>query len=80
MAPFTKDKIMIRNSFKSLRTLKRTINTQLKNKKITELSMGMSNDYEIAVEEGSTMIRLGTSLFEKDGPIRQVLFNIFKRV
>jgi pyridoxal phosphate enzyme (YggS family) len=63
MAPFTKDKIMIRNSFKSLRTLKRTINTQLKNKKITELSMGMSNDYEIAVEEGSTMIRLGTSLF-----------------
>ena len=28
-----------------------------------ELSMGMSNDYEVAVEEGSTMIRLGTALF-----------------
>jgi len=29
----------------------------------TELSMGMSNDYEIAVEEGATMVRLGTILF-----------------
>ena len=29
----------------------------------TELSMGMSNDYEIAVEEGATMVRLGTVLF-----------------
>jgi uncharacterized pyridoxal phosphate-containing UPF0001 family protein len=29
----------------------------------TELSMGMSNDYEIAVEEGATMVRLGTTLF-----------------
>ena len=28
-----------------------------------ELSMGMSNDYEIAVEEGATMVRLGTTLF-----------------
>jgi hypothetical protein len=28
-----------------------------------ELSMGMSNDYEVAVEEGSTMVRLGTALF-----------------
>jgi len=32
---------------------------------MTELSMGMSGDYEIAVEEGSTMIRLGTKLFGK---------------
>jgi PLP dependent protein len=29
----------------------------------TELSMGMSSDYEIAVEEGATMVRLGTTLF-----------------
>jgi len=29
----------------------------------TELSMGMSNDYEIAVEEGATIVRLGTVLF-----------------
>jgi len=30
---------------------------------VTELSMGMSNDYEVAVEEGATMVRLGTILF-----------------
>ncbi|SVC40950.1 uncharacterized protein METZ01_LOCUS293804, partial [marine metagenome] len=39
----------------------------LKNKTLTELSMGMSNDFEIAVEEGSTMVRLGTSLFGPRG-------------
>ena len=32
-----------------------------------ELSMGMSNDYKIAIEEGSTMIRLGTLLFGQRG-------------
>ena len=32
-----------------------------------ELSMGMSNDYEIAVEEGATMVRLGTTLFGARG-------------
>ncbi len=31
---------------------------------LTELSMGMSNDYEVAVEEGSTLVRIGTALFE----------------
>jgi hypothetical protein len=35
-----------------------------------ELSMGMSGDYEIAVEEGSTMIRLGTALFGKRIPYK----------
>jgi hypothetical protein len=34
-----------------------------------ELSMGMSGDYEIAVEEGSTMIRLGTALFGRRTPL-----------
>jgi hypothetical protein len=35
-----------------------------------ELSMGMSGDYEIAVEEGSTMIRLGTALFGRRTPYK----------
>jgi hypothetical protein len=35
-----------------------------------ELSMGMSGDYEIAVEEGSTMIRLGTVLFGERSPYK----------
>ena len=43
-------------------SLKDQINADY-NKGLTELSMGMSNDYELAVEEGSTMVRLGTALF-----------------
>ena len=30
---------------------------------LTELSMGMSNDFEVAIEEGSTMVRIGTTIF-----------------
>lgn len=67
MAPFTNNKKIIRESFKKLRVLKEEINAQLKNERISELSMGMSNDYKIAIEEGSTMIRLGTSLFGARG-------------
>ena len=67
MAPFTNNKKVIRESFKKLRELKEEINAQLKNERISELSMGMSNDYKIAIEEGSTMIRLGTSLFGARG-------------
>jgi PLP dependent protein len=35
---------------------------------IAELSMGMSNDYEVAVEEGATMVRIGTALFGERTP------------
>jgi hypothetical protein len=31
---------------------------------VKELSMGMSNDYKVAVEEGSTLVRIGTAIFE----------------
>ena len=48
-----------------LRELQDRIKHFLKTDQVTELSMGMSGDYEIAVEEGSTMIRLGTKLFGK---------------
>ena len=59
VGPLTKDKERIRNSFIQLRELKDTMNQP----GLNELSMGMSGDYEIAVEEGSTMVRLGTALF-----------------
>jgi len=39
------------------------INSRMNNKKLKELSMGMSGDYTIGVEEGSTMVRLGTLLY-----------------
>ena len=65
LAPLTTDKGRLRNSFFQLRELQDRIKRFLKTEQMTELSMGMSGDYEIAVEEGSTMIRLGTKLFGK---------------
>ena len=63
IAPFTTDKGRPRNSFVQLRVLFYRIKHSLKTDQMTELSMGMDGDYEIAVEENSTMIRLGTKLF-----------------
>jgi pyridoxal phosphate enzyme (YggS family) len=62
MAPFTDDETVLRGTFRALREL----NDKLRQEDGyagEELSMGMTNDFEIAVEEGSTMIRLGTALF-----------------
>jgi len=67
IGPNTNDKQKIRESFIEFRAIKEKINDELKHETLTELSMGMSDDFEIAVEEGSTMVRLGTSLF---GPRR----------
>ncbi len=68
MGPNTKNTNQIRGSFRILKELKNSIN-QNRTNKILELSMGMSGDYEIAVEEGATMIRLGTILFGKRGAL-----------
>ena len=38
---------------------------------LSELSMGMSSDYEVAVEEGATVVRIGRMLIEEDGPVRR---------
>ncbi len=65
MAPFTSDKNVIRKCFSELREMKEKLNNQWNN--ISELSMGMTNDYKIAIEEGSTMLRIGTAIFgERD--------------
>jgi len=61
MAPYTDDVGIIRECFKELRLLRD--NAQDKGYDLTELSMGMTNDFEIAIEEGATMIRIGTALF-----------------
>ncbi len=65
IGPLTSDKKRIRNAFVSLRELHNLLKSQITKRRIkfTELSMGMSNDFEIAVEEGATMVRLGTILF-----------------
>lgn len=63
MAPFTDNEEVIRGCFRLLRTLRDQIQSQnLPYAPCTELSMGMSNDYEIAIEEGATFLRIGSSL------------------
>lgn len=61
MATFTEDKNQIRNEFKTLKSNFDFLKNNFEN--ITILSMGMSGDYQIAIEEGSTMVRIGSSIF-----------------
>lgn len=64
IAPLSQDEDYLRNLFKNIKTLKDKIELDYK-VKMNELSMGMSNDYRIAAEEGSTIIRLGRILLNK---------------
>jgi pyridoxal phosphate enzyme (YggS family) len=61
MAEFTDDPVVQRRTFKLLRTLRDEAETR--GHRLPELSMGMSGDYLVAIEEGATMVRLGTLLF-----------------
>ncbi|MBM3706913.1 MAG: YggS family pyridoxal phosphate-dependent enzyme [Actinobacteria bacterium] len=63
MAPFTGDVFAIRNVFRSLNELLKYANRNFKGINLKELSMGMSNDFKIALEEGATMLRIGSLIF-----------------
>lgn len=65
MAPYTKDIAEVRGSFRRLTAAAATIRERfgLREKDFGTLSMGMSGDFEIAVEEGSTLLRIGTAIF-----------------
>lgn len=64
MAPFTHDEVLLRSIFRSMYNLKESIlKKNYKDLTMDYLSMGMTNDYEIAIEEGSNMIRVGTGIF-----------------
>jgi PLP dependent protein len=66
MAPFTQDTQLIRASFRQVVKTQKELERRFPPKENWEcLSMGMSNDFEIAVEEGSTMIRIGSLLFKE---------------
>ncbi len=65
MAPFTDNEAVVRSTFKGLRELRDILSQKFGDTFFQTLSMGMSNDYKIAVEEGSTMVRIGTALFKK---------------
>ena len=64
MASLTEDKNLIRRDFQSIaNTFKILKNNTFNTPSFKEISMGMSHDYEIAIEEGSTIVRIGTSIF-----------------
>ena len=64
LGPNTNNVTEIERSFSRLRKTKEKLNKQLpKELQLTELSMGMSGDYEVAIRQGSTMVRLGSALF-----------------
>jgi hypothetical protein len=63
VGPNTNEEKALRSAFILLRQLKDRINNELGSTTLIELSMGMTNDYEVAVQEGSTMVRVGTGLF-----------------
>jgi pyridoxal phosphate enzyme (YggS family) len=65
MATNTNDQSQIKSEFRSLKTFFDKLQTELNmnNVELKEISMGMSGDYDIAVKEGSTLIRVGSSIF-----------------
>lgn len=66
MAPYTPDQGPIRASFRALRSARDALAVRFPEADWSVLSMGMSNDFEIAVEEGSSLLRIGTALFSED--------------
>ncbi len=67
MAPFTTDEAVLRGVFRRTRELYERCGEEIRDFEPRHLSMGMTNDYEIAIEEGSNMVRLGTALFGERG-------------
>lgn len=68
MAPYTKNELVVRDVFSQLKEAQQKI-AQSNNPQApcTELSMGMSNDYMVAIEEGATYVRIGTALVGEKG-------------
>ncbi|NPA15840.1 MAG: YggS family pyridoxal phosphate-dependent enzyme [Deferribacteres bacterium] len=67
IAPYVEDAEEVRWVFRRLRELRDELNESLQTGAFKELSMGMTNDFEVAIEEGATMVRIGTAIFgERD--------------
>ncbi len=68
LAPLTINQKIVRDCFRALKELREQICQKMSgenNVHMTFLSMGMSDDYEIAIEEGSNMVRIGRAIFEE---------------
>jgi pyridoxal phosphate enzyme (YggS family) len=59
--PYLDDSEKLRSYFKEMKELFDLLSTEVT--QLTELSMGMTNDYQIAVEEGATIVRVGSAIF-----------------
>ena len=69
MAPYTEDQGIIRKTFSDLRVIKDGANKRFAGHPRVDmgiLSMGMSSDYKTAIEEGSTMVRVGSAIFKSN--------------
>ncbi|NQT95943.1 MAG: YggS family pyridoxal phosphate-dependent enzyme [Candidatus Omnitrophica bacterium] len=65
MAPFVDDAEITRPYFAKLRQLRDNLRSQnIPNTAIRELSMGMTQDFEVAIEEGATVVRIGSAIFK----------------
>lgn len=62
MAPYSRDPEQARPYFKRLRELARFLGKRLPHMNFEQLSMGMSGDYPVAIEEGATILRIGTAI------------------
>ena len=72
LAPLVEDPEEVRYVFAKLRTIRDSLRKSWSpHFDLSELSMGMSGDYEVAVEEGATVVRIGRMLIEEDGPVRR---------
>ena len=64
MATYTDDTDIIRKEFKKLKEIHTQLHSKYFNQNdFDQISMGMSQDYKIAIEEGGTMVRIGSSIF-----------------
>lgn len=63
MATYTNNQTEIKKEFKQLKIIFETLKNDYQFKNFSEISMGMSQDYQLAIEEGSTMVRIGSSIF-----------------
>jgi pyridoxal phosphate enzyme (YggS family) len=72
LAPLVEDPEDVRYVFAKLRTIRDSLRKSWSpHFDLSELSMGMSDDYEVAVEEGATVVRIGRMLIEEDGLVRR---------
>ena len=63
MAPYAEDKEIVRPVFRGLKRLQGELKTEVPEADLSILSMGMTGDFEVAIEEGANMIRIGSGIF-----------------